>query len=87
MKSIRTRSFVVRYRALPLHVQELARKAYRIFAEDPSYPGLQFKCVNTKKRIYSARVGDHYRVLGQMNGDTIEYMPLPKFRADFTFSA
>ncbi len=71
MKSRRTPRFKKLLVQLPAHVQEQAEKAYQQFQRDPSHPGLEFKQVKSRKSLYSARVGDHYRVLGRMEGDTI----------------
>ena len=71
MKSRRTPRFKKLLVQLPAHVQEQAEKVYQQFQRDPSHPGLEFKQVKSRKSLYSARVGDHYRVLGRMEGDTI----------------
>ncbi len=63
MKSRRTPRFKKLLVQLPAHVQEQAEKAYQQFQRDPSHPGLEFKQVKSRKSLYSARVGDHYRVL------------------------
>ena len=48
---------------LPLDVQRLARRSYRLLRQDPAHPSLQFKFV--KQGAYrSVRVGIHYRALG-----------------------
>jgi len=49
---------------LPPDVQELARNTYRRFRENPYHPSLQLKEVDHRTRMYSARVGLFYRVLG-----------------------
>jgi len=71
LKSRRTPRFKKLLAQLPTHVQEQAEKAYQQFKRDPSYNSLDFKQVKSRKFLYSARVGDHYRVLGRMEGDTI----------------
>jgi len=43
MKSRTTRSFRRFFRALPPDVRARARRAYRLWRENPSLPGLRFK--------------------------------------------
>ena len=45
--------------------------AYRMFSEDPSHPGLNFKQVHTSRPIFSARVSLGYRALAVRDGDTL----------------
>jgi hypothetical protein len=42
----------------------LADKNYALLRDDPHHPSLHFKKVGKQKQLWSARVGDHYRVLG-----------------------
>lgn len=46
--------------ALPLPVQELARKNYELLKENPKHPSLHFKKVG---KLWSARIGRNYRAL------------------------
>jgi hypothetical protein len=48
------------YRALPAEVQQLADRSYQLLCNDPRPPSLHFKKVG---RLWSARVGLHYRAL------------------------
>ncbi|MGA3260758.1 MAG: hypothetical protein ABSE35_17895 [Bryobacteraceae bacterium] len=48
---------------MPLAVQRDAKRAYRLFAENPAHPGLQFKKLEGEDDIYSARIGLDYRAL------------------------
>jgi hypothetical protein len=54
------------YRALPAHVQQLARKNYLLWAENAFHPSLHFKQLT--KPNWSVRVGDHYRAVGRFVG-------------------
>jgi hypothetical protein len=56
---------------LPEPVQQRARKAYRLFAENPNHPSLRFKQVHANEPIMSVRVGLGYRALGVMHRDDI----------------
>ena len=51
------------YQALPAEVRVLADKNFNLLKVDPSHPSLQFKLLGAGK-LYSARVGLHYRALG-----------------------
>ena len=71
MSSRTTRRFRELFAALPAHVQQQAREAYRPFQQNPAHPGLRFKQVHADPPIYSARVGISYRAVGIRDGDTI----------------
>lgn len=45
MNSVTTLIFRNCFSKLPGHVQKAARKAYRLWKENPQHPGLQFKLV------------------------------------------
>jgi len=66
-----TPRFWAAFNALPPNVQSQARKAYRIFAENPQHPSLQFKRVHDREPIYSVRVTGGYRALGRLDGDLV----------------
>ncbi len=71
MKSVTSRRFRELYATLSEPVQSHARRAYRLFQNNPAHPGLQFKRVGDVDNIYSVRVGSGYRALGQMDGAEI----------------
>jgi hypothetical protein len=52
------------FNALPLEVQELARKNHRLWLEDQRHPSLRFKHLQGK--IWSIRVRNHYRALAEI---------------------
>jgi len=56
---------------LPAEVQRQARRAYRIFQQNPSHPSLRFKPVHPTRPIYSARISSDYRVVGVLERDEI----------------
>ena len=71
MRSIRTSRFKALYESLPEGVQREADEAYRRFAENPDYPGLNFERIQgTKEPLYSARVGRRHRAMAGRDGDT-----------------
>lgn len=71
MNSHINRQFRAMFAALPAHVQQQAREAYRIFQRDPWHPGLHFKQVHNDPPLYSARVGISYRAVCVRDGGTV----------------
>lgn len=71
MKSRTSSQFRKLFADLPQQVQDRTREAYRQFKEDPSYPSLRFKKVHPSLPIYSARISQNYRAVGQLDGDTV----------------
>lgn len=53
---------------LPEPVQRLARKNHELLRRNPRHPSLHFKEV--RSRLWSARVGEHYRALAGFDGTT-----------------
>ena len=78
MNSRRTRKFRDALAALPLNVRNQAAAAYRRFRDDPYHPSLHFKKVHPTLPIYSARINDDYRVVGQMRRDAIVWFWIGK---------
>ena len=60
------------YDSLPAEVRALANKNFRLLKADPSHPSLQLKLLGGGK-MYSARVGLHYRALGLPHDDGIHW--------------
>jgi hypothetical protein len=48
-----------------------ARRAYAIFATNPEHPSLRFKKLGGYDQIWSVRVNEQYRAVGERRGDTI----------------
>ena len=71
MRSYLTDEFIACFRQLPSRIQNLARKNYRLWKQNPSHPSLQFKRVGKRKPVYSIRVGLGWRALGLNTDDTI----------------
>lgn len=63
MKSSTTSDFWVGYRSLPPAVRSQARKAYRLWMENPRHPSLRFE---KKGHYWSARISAGYRALGRI---------------------
>jgi hypothetical protein len=68
-----TPRFWAAYSSLPPDVRDTARKAYRLFRENPKHPGLQFKKVHKRDAVYSVRVTLGYRALGLLEHDEITW--------------
>ncbi len=73
MRSEATPRFWAAYHALPREIRELARKAYRLFRDNPRHPSLQFKTVHDRDPIYAARVTLGHRTLGLLQDDVITW--------------
>ena len=58
---------------LPQNVRRRTSKAYRIWQQNPGAPSLNFKRVGNTRPVYSVRIGEHYRALGLLHGDTITW--------------
>jgi hypothetical protein len=67
MISKATPSFWRCFHALPIRVQRLAYKNYRLWLENPYHPSLRFKPL--KGDLWSVRVGGHYRAVGYFRDD------------------
>jgi len=52
-------------------VREAARKAYTLFAENPDHPSLRFKKLGGYEHVWSVRINEQYRAVGERTGDTM----------------
>ncbi len=73
MNSYLTEDFISCFRQLPRHIQEQARKNYRIWKQNPQHRSLQFKRVHTEEPVYSVRVGIGWRALGLLENNDIHW--------------
>ena len=73
MKSNALPSFWAAYRVLDKAVKRQAKKAYRLWSENPFHPSLHFKCVNAEENVWSVRISRGHRALGVMEGDTVTW--------------
>lgn len=71
MKSHINDDFLKAYRRLPKEIREQARKAYRLFKENPTHPSLHFKSIHPSQPFYSARISRGYRAVGIRTDDVI----------------
>jgi hypothetical protein len=68
-----TDEFLVCFARLPDGVKEQARKAYRLWRDDPRHPSLHFKKIHGQESLYSVRVSRGWRALGLLQNDTITW--------------
>jgi len=73
MKSAVLSSFWAAYKDVDDSVRRAARKAYRLWAENPFHPSLHFKCINEEEAVWAVRVTRRYRALGVLQGDTVTW--------------
>jgi hypothetical protein len=48
-----------------------ARRAYGTFAENPDHPSLRFKKLSGYDHVWSVRINEQYRAVGERHGDTM----------------
>ena len=73
MKHITTIKFEKSLRALPKHIQQIARKNYKLLEENPRHPSLNFKKVKGMKGHYSFRVGRSHRAIGDEKDGVVSW--------------
>ena len=66
-------SFWEAYRSLEEDTKSRARKAYRLWMENPFHPSLHFKCVSREEDVWLLRITLGYRALGVLEGDTVTW--------------
>ena len=76
MKSQTLPSFWDSYQILSENNKRSARKAYRLWKENPFHPSLRFKCINSEEDIWSVRINRSYRAIGILDSDTVLYYHL-----------
>jgi mRNA-degrading endonuclease RelE of RelBE toxin-antitoxin system len=73
MRSATLPSFWDTYRSLDKGIRRRARKAFRLWAQNPFHPSLRFKCINAEEDIWSVRITLGYRAIGVLEGDTVTW--------------
>ena len=68
MKHFATRRFWQHYNRLPAEIRDLADKNYALLKANPQHPSLHFKRIG---KLWSVRIGLHYRALGLDKGESI----------------
>lgn len=74
MKSLTRPSIWRAYEGLDPRVRHAARKAYALFAENPEHPSLRFKKPGGYEHVWSVRISEQYRAVGQREGDTVVWV-------------
>ena len=64
-------TFRRQFAQLPLELQGRARKAYRLFCDNPDHPSLEFKRLSTRHALWSVRISAGYRAVGVRRRDEI----------------
>ncbi len=72
MRSATLPSFWAAYEALDEEIKQRARKAFRLWEQNPFHPSLHFKCVNSES-IWAVRITLGFRALGVLEGDTVTW--------------
>ena len=73
MKSQTLPSFWDNYKLLTEKNRRSARKAYRLWKENPFHPSLRFKCINSEENIWSVRINRSYRAIGILDSDIVTW--------------
>ena len=74
MKSETLPSFWEAYRLLDQDTRSNARKAYRLWSQNPFHPSLRFKCVNRQENVWSLRITLDYRALCVFEEGTVTWI-------------
>lgn len=62
------------YARLSEPTRQAARRAYALFAQNPGHPSLRFKKLGGYEHVWSVRINEQYRALGERHGDTIAWV-------------
>jgi hypothetical protein len=73
MKSATLPSFWKAYDSLDESVKRGARKAYRLWVQNPFHPSLHFKCINREESIWSVRITRGCRAIGTLENNTVTW--------------
>lgn len=71
MKSHTRPAFWRAYARLSEVNRQAARRAYALFTKNPDHPSLRFKKLGGYDQVWSVRVNEQYRAIGERHGDTI----------------
>jgi hypothetical protein len=73
MNSVARPSFWRAYATLDPRVKEAARRAYQLFSKNPDHPSLRFKKLQGYDDVWSVRISEQYRAVGERKGERIEW--------------
>lgn len=71
-------SFWEAYFLLDEDIKSRARKAYRLWQDNPFHPSLHFKCINREENVWSVRITLAYRAIGFMEENTVTWFWIGK---------
>lgn len=78
MNSATLPSFWEAHEKLNETMRKQARKAYRLWLENPFHPSLHFKCINRDEDIWAVRINLNLRAVGVLDGDTVTWFWIGK---------
>lgn len=61
MRHVKTRRFIKAFETLPPQVKAQARKAFALFCQDMSHPGLSIERIAGYPGVWSGRISQKYR--------------------------
>ena len=67
-------SFWRAYAALDARNRAAARRAYQLFARNPAHPSLRFKKLAGYEDVWSVRINEQYRAVGERSGDSVVWV-------------
>ena len=67
-------SFWRAYADLDPRIRDAAKRAYTLFAENPVHPSLRFKKLAGYEDVWSVRINEQYRAVGQRKGETVVWV-------------
>lgn len=62
------------YAGLDGRARSAARQAYTLFLVNPAHPSLRFKKLGGYGHVWSVRINEQYRAVGERHGDTIHWV-------------
>lgn len=74
MKSLTRPSFWRTYSGLDERSRGAARRTYQLFLLNPGHPSLHFKKLGGYENVWSVRVNEQYRAVGERRGETIVWV-------------
>jgi hypothetical protein len=73
MNSATVPSFWKAYGSLDTDTKRRAKKAFRLWEQNPFHPSFQFKCINRTEDIWSARITRGVRAIGTLDAGTVTW--------------
>jgi hypothetical protein len=73
VKSNTTQRFWQLFATLPPEARKIAAKNYQLWLRDPQHPSLRFRRLQGSDDLYTVRIGDRYRAIGEMESGEITW--------------